>query len=123
MVIHVIADSGDIKDSVIDAVDHHRNGVGGLGFYVALITEPDNSHKVVITVPDEPGATFVLDVDALAAGNIYMHPQVGADGNGVTGTGSNAWRGDHYREALHDKIVAAHDAYTDEQSARRAGQR
>src|SRR4051794_27115987 len=79
------------------AIDYHRNGVCGTGFYVVMFRDVDGSRKVATwfgtTEADEAAAMpmlqscySVLDVDKAAAGSIAMH----------NGELSNAWRGDNY---------------------------
>lgn len=67
---------------------HHRNGVAGAPFTVALVTggpgEPGRTYLVVMF--DEPGYTAVLDVDMAASGNVVF--------------GENSWRGDHFEAHL-----------------------
>jgi hypothetical protein len=72
-------------------IAHHRNGVGGAPFDVALFKErgPCGSRKVGI-VFDEPGHCAVLDVAMLAASDIAF--------------GSNSWRGDNYEPHLRQAI-------------------
>lgn len=63
---------------------HHRNGVCGTPFDVALIRDEDGSTKVCI---DFGGSDFaVLQVDLLAQGDVAF--------------GSNSWRGDHYADQV-----------------------
>ena len=35
----------------ITSIDYHRNGIGGDGFYVALIEDTDLDHPLVAIVP------------------------------------------------------------------------
>jgi hypothetical protein len=76
----------------IIAIAHHRNGVAGSPFDVALFKESgrEGSLKVGILF-EEPGHCAILDVAKLAAGDIAF--------------GSNSWRGDEYephlRQAIH----------------------
>ncbi len=77
---------------------YHRNGISGLGFYVGIIKDEDNSKKVVIRFPDidkESGAVVcaVLDIDLLNNNFIGMYEEKG-----------NAWRGDHYSDII-DKAI------------------
>lgn len=80
-----------MKLTIID-IAHHRNGVSGAPFDVALFKErgAEGSRKVAILF-DEPRYCAVLDIAKLAAGDIEF--------------GSNSWRGDTYeaplREAIH----------------------
>jgi hypothetical protein len=75
----------------IIAVAHHRNGICGAPFAVALFEDegPEGSRKVGI-VFDAPRHCAVLDVAKLAAGDIAF--------------GSNSYRGDTYEPHLLDAI-------------------
>jgi hypothetical protein len=80
-----------IKDVL--AVDYHRNGVGGTGFYVVLFTENESNQKMVgIVTPDDPNKwnAQVLSVDKLAENDIAF--------------ASNSWRGDVFVTELKDII-------------------
>lgn len=117
-----------MTDSIkIQHVDHHRNGVGGVGFYVALVehVEGENAgqRRLVISFDEEVGAgyTAVLDPDKVARDdNIFMHPVIDGALDYVEGTGNNAHRGDWYAFRLHDAIREHYAAWQDEQSTRRA---
>lgn len=94
----------------VKEVDHHRNGVGGVSFYVAIVEDDENGRMLVIDFDsDEYGHTAVLNLDKAAAGNIYMF-----EVEGRVGTGGNAWRGDRlgdeYREAIKSLYQAQYDA-------------
>lgn len=79
----------------IEAVDFHRNGVGGEGFMVAIAEHPEYGRMLVVDFgydaetwnDDNWGHVAVLNLDQATAGNIYMHPANGQPGG-------NAWRGD-----------------------------
>jgi len=96
------------RDGDILAADYHRNGVGGAGFYVALVQD-QGRRMLVVHFPSEDedgevghgGYTAVLDTLKLAAGNIYMHPRPD-----VPGSGDNAWRGDQYERRYAKAIIA-----------------
>ncbi len=77
----------------IIGIAHHRNGVGGTPFDVALFKERgrDGSRKVAILF-EEKGCCAVLDIAMLAAGDIAF--------------GSNSWRGDDYEPHLRDAVAA-----------------
>jgi hypothetical protein len=70
---------------------HHRNGICGAPFAVALFEDsgPGGSRKVAILF-DEPYHCAVLDVAKLAAGDIAFM--------------SNSWRGDQYEPFLRKAI-------------------
>jgi hypothetical protein len=83
------------KENVL-AVDYHRNGVGGEGFYVGIIADQEEpggpvSRKLVVAFDMPECAVAVLDLKEAYHGNIFMHPQPA-----IPGSGGNAWRGDHY---------------------------
>jgi len=70
---------------------HHRNGVAGASFDIAIFKERNRaaSRKLAILF-DEPGHCAVLDIGLLAAGDIAF--------------GSNSWRGDDYEPYLRAAI-------------------
>lgn len=101
------------------ATDYHRNGVGGAGFRVSIVQDPENGRMVVIDFSyaygtedgeemEQPyGYTAVLNLDEAAKGNIYMHPE-----DGVPKSGGNAWRGDRLGDEYRPLIQrAADEAY------------
>ena len=92
----------------IIATAHHRNGVCGAPFDVALFKERgrDGSRKLGILF-DDPGYCAVFDVAKLAGGDIAF--------------GSNSWRGDAYEPTLRSALRAYHR--TDEPSIRQRVQR
>jgi hypothetical protein len=65
----------------IQAVDRHRNGVGGAPFHVVLFYDDDEGPMLAI-VFDEKFHCAVLHRDKLATGDIAFL--------------SNSWRGDRY---------------------------
>lgn len=83
----------------IKSIDNHRNGVGGVPFYIAIVIDEVSgvSSRFLVQVEEEVftgekqisdgGFASVIDLDKAAGGNIYMHPHLG-DGGG------NAWRAD-----------------------------
>jgi hypothetical protein len=73
-------------------IAHHRNGVGGAPFDVALFRE-GKSRKVAILFEAEAHCA-VLDVALLATGDIAF--------------GSNSWRGDDYEPHLREAINEHH---------------
>jgi hypothetical protein len=82
---------------IVDS-DYHRNGVGGTGFHVALVDDPnDGDTKLVIMFPGE-GNTAVLSVNKLMEEDISF--------------GSNSFRGDLYDEVLRPELF---DEDTDEE--------
>jgi hypothetical protein len=80
-----------MKLTIID-IAHHRNGISGAPFDVALFEDHDpteGSRKVAVLF-EAPHHCAVLDVDKLAQGDIAF--------------GSNSWRGDHYEPQLRKAI-------------------
>jgi|GEM_PF-3212922 hypothetical protein len=76
----------------ITAIDYHRNGIAGNGFYVATFTarHPGGNFMMAVVFP-EPGNCAVFSVPELAKCNIQF-----AQGN--------SWRGDWYEPELRDAI-------------------
>ena len=74
---------------IVDS-DFHRNGVGGIGFHVALVDDPnDGDTKLVVMFPGE-GYTAVLSVNKLMEEDISF--------------GSNSFRGDLYDAVLRPEL-------------------
>lgn len=92
------------KQPKVITTGYHRNGIGGEGFQVSIIDDPENGRMLFIdfafdygnaeTDPESAewdaehyGFAAVLNLDKATEGNIHMHP---------TGSspGGNAWRGD-----------------------------
>lgn len=100
------------------AADYHRNGVGGAGFYVAIVetTGATDQPERFLCIdfsgdaddPDnyDPGRFAVLRVADVAQGNIGMYPITHPDtGQVIEGTGDAAWRGaDHWGDQLRPAI-------------------
>jgi hypothetical protein len=88
----------------VTALEYHRNGITGLGFYAAIVQDNDKTEKLVVRfgkdVDDEMGnvACAVFDLGMLNA--------VGSD---RIAFGLNSWRGDHYNEVV-DKAIAKAEA-------------
>lgn len=80
---------------------HHRNGIYGRPFDVAIITEPnpDKPKKMrkmlVVYFPGDDIACAAFDLEKLAAEDIKF--------------GSNSWRGDHYSEDMRTLNEEAND--------------
>ena len=69
------------------SIDHHRNGVGGEPFYVALWEDRGQKFLVTYFYKDPSRcACAAVDVNLAAAGNIAF--------------GENSWRGDHWQDAM-----------------------
>lgn len=88
------------KNTEIEDVQHHRNGVGGEPFDVVLFRWTDDSGKrrnmVAVSFPDDEGGSnprvAVLDRDLLANGNARFC--------------ENSWRGDHFAHEVRAAIKA-----------------
>jgi hypothetical protein len=77
------------KLQIIDS-SHHRNGVAGMPFTVALVDDPEQSDVKLVIMFEAEGYTAVLSLDKLIEEDIHF--------------GSNSWRGDQYEEALRSKL-------------------
>ena len=88
-----------MKLTIID-IAHHRNGIGGAPFDVALFTaddesaHPDTQGRKLAILFEGDSYCAVLDVEMLAAGDIRF--------------GSNSWRGDIYESRLRTAISNHH---------------
>ena len=85
----------------VKALDWHRNGVGGQGFYVALIRDEDGTEKVAIRFPGPRGGDIrcaVLDVAKLADTSKADIERIGFT--------MNSWRGDVFDETMAPAIEA-----------------
>ncbi len=84
-----------INAEILDKA-HHRNGVGGMPFTVAIIDDKENGKMLVVRFDKQgdQGAGAILcaafNLEKLAEGNIAF--------------GENSWRGDHYA-ALMDEAA------------------
>ena len=76
------------KNAKILAVAHHRNGVCGAPFDVAIVH--DGETKKVVILFEEKYVCAVLDIDMLSQDNIRF--------------GENSWRGDQYDGAFREKV-------------------
>jgi len=82
----------------LKSLAYHRNGVGGEGFFVAIVEEKEGREKrnmMVIRFPDiddKVGAIVcaAFDTSLIGKGNIDF--------------GVNSWRGDHYASFMDDAI-------------------
>ena len=97
----------------IEAVDWHRNGVAGSGFYVGIVKDPIEGRMLVIDFgSDDPEANdyetcvAVLNLDEAARGNIFMHARPE-----VENSGGNAWRGDRLGAEYTPLMRAKQDEY------------
>lgn len=84
----------------VEKIDYHRNGVGGMGFHVAILKE-DGRNMLVVRFPKE------ADKDAGAI--LCAAFDLALLAEGVIEFGHNSWRGDHYNEVV-DKRIAADEA-------------
>jgi hypothetical protein len=70
--------------------DYHRNGVGGMGFKVALIDDADEGDTKLVIMFEQQYHTAVLSLDKLKEGDIFF--------------GSNSYRGDRFDDALRKRL-------------------
>lgn len=92
----------DAMKMKLTALDSHRNGISGEGFYVVLFdwTDEDGTRRhMQAVVFDERGYCAVFDVDELAKGNIAF-----AQGN--------SWRGDHFEPQCRKWIIESTESET-----------
>lgn len=73
----------------VEKIAHHRNGVGGAPFKVAVVDDADQG-KMLVVMFEEEGHTAVFDLQKLAEGVIEF--------------GENSWRGDKYEAELRDEM-------------------
>jgi hypothetical protein len=107
------------KRPKVIATDYHRNGVGGAGFMVSIVEDPEHGRMLMVDFSHgylppaerdedyedvEYGYTAVLKLDEAAKGNIFMHPEPG-----VPGSGGNAWRGDRVGDEYRPLVQRVHD--------------
>jgi hypothetical protein len=85
-----------LENLQIISTDHHRNGVGGHPFRVALVDDPNEGDTKLVIMFAEPGYTAVLSLDKLIQDEDIAF-------------GSNSWRGDKYEDALRDKLFSSDD--------------
>lgn len=84
----------------IEKIAHHRNGVGGVPFQVAIMDDPENGKMLVVRFDKQAdrGAGGVL----CAAFKLEL-----LKGDEIT-FGINSWRGDHYA-AIFDRLVPSEE--------------
>lgn len=81
-----------MKNLEIVESDYHRNGVGGMGFKVALVDDADEGDTKLVIMFDREYYTAVLSLDKLKSGDIAF--------------GSNSYRGDRFDDALRGKLFS-----------------
>ncbi|HWB10545.1 MAG TPA: hypothetical protein VG826_15050 [Pirellulales bacterium] len=97
-----------MKINRIISIAHHRNGVAGAPFDVALFTDTgDRRSRKVAVLFEPPGHCAVLDVEKLAAGDIAF--------------GSNSWRGDDYEPPLRQAVGTHHQMRPKDEPVPEAG--
>lgn len=75
----------------ITDIAHHRNGVSGMPFEVAIVDDATEGDTKLVIMFKERGYTAVLSLDKLIQ-------------NEDIAFGSNSWRGDHYEAELRDQM-------------------
>lgn len=71
--------------------DYHRNGVGGMGFHIALVDDAGEGDTKLVIMFDQQYYTAVLSLDKLKNGDIAF--------------GSNSYRGDRFDDALRSCLI------------------
>lgn len=91
---------------VIEEIDYHRNGVGGVGFFVVKFVEPAEERRMLAVlfpgpnVSDEGGT-----INGLCA--VFDRTKLTQD---IITFGINSWRGDAYEPELRQAILAYAEA-------------
>lgn len=91
----------------VHAVEYHRNGVAGEGFYACRFTDTEEGRDFIATVfPPDPveGGSLDGEADWFAPHN----PRVAVlalDLLPDVTFAVNSWRGDHYADALYHAIL------------------
>jgi hypothetical protein len=80
----------DSKLSILKSA-HHRNGIGGAPFKVAVVADPEEDDVKLVIMFEEPWHTAVLSLAQLQE-------------NGNIEFGENSWRGDYYEVHLRDQL-------------------
>lgn len=101
----------------ITALDYHRNGCGGHGFYVALFTDKEVGQGVATVFCEDDGEGYTDRKATLEACRIsvFSVPELAA-GNIAFARG-NSWRGDHYIGPIVDEICKRDEASRAETAA------
>jgi hypothetical protein len=73
----------------IEKMAHHRNGVGGAPFEVAIVNDPQEGQMLVVMF-EEQGHTAVFNLQKLTQGVIEF--------------GENSYRGDKFEAELRDEM-------------------
>lgn len=76
----------------VKSLEWHRNGVSGVGFYVAILEDAENGDMVCVRFPGRDIRTAVLNTALVGEGNIKF--------------GINSWRGDYYDGSMLEAIRA-----------------
>ena len=98
---------------VIEAVAHHRNGVGGNGFFVVTFAEPRDERRmlgVVFDNPEDPDGERPAAFTGYCA--VFNRVLLAQD---VIAFAENSWRGDYYEEALRRGIVRWYKAAVEDE--------
>lgn len=86
-----------LENLQIISADHHRNGVGGAPFRVALVDDPNDGDTKLVIMFAEKYYTAVLSLDKLVQ-------------NEDISFGSNSYRGDMFDDALRDELFSDEEA-------------
>jgi hypothetical protein len=92
----------------VKTLTYHRNGVGGLGFYCAIVEDEGRDMLVVRFVSYDGKGENVVDESVGAIVCAAFDTKLLADGN-IT-FGENSWRGDHYSDVMDAAIKQYQDA-------------
>ena len=82
-----------LENLQIISAEHHRNGVGGAPFRVALVDDPNDGDTKLVIMFAEKYHTAVLSLDKLVQ-------------NEDIAFGSNSYRGDMFDDALREELFS-----------------
>ena len=74
----------------IFSADHHRNGIAGAPFKVALVDDANDGDMKLVVMFEAEGHTAVLSVNKIMQDDVEF--------------GSNSYRGDLYEDALRPEL-------------------
>lgn len=84
----------------VKKIAYHRNGVGGLGFHVAIVEDTfDRAEKRDMLV-----IRFDKRADQETGGTVCAAFDLAELAKGVIEFGENSWRGDYYHETIDDYL-------------------
>lgn len=95
-------------DYKVTEVNYHRNGIGGEGFYVCRLHDPEHGEMIAIAF----SSSVEDETEARAAGS-WINPCIAVFSEEKLPDVRffhNSWRGDHYWPSVYDAIVRSGSA-------------